>query len=93
MVLVAETLFLSAEENEWVGDPVLLSPKKHRWVIKVPRGEIAACHGHFRATFALKDTSKVTEVCVSLVVFMPPHQSVLGGAQVFSVTVRIDTAS
>ena len=34
MLLVAETLFLSAEENEWVGDPILLSPKKHGWVIK-----------------------------------------------------------
>lgn len=79
LLLAAETLFLSAEENEWVGDPILLSPKKHGWVMKVPWGEIAACCGHFRATFALKDTSKGIDICVSLVVFMPPHQRECSG--------------
>ena len=55
-------LFLSVEENEWVGDPTLLSPKKSGQVTKEPQGESTACYAHTSATFALKDSSKSAEV-------------------------------
>lgn len=62
MLIVAETLFLPVEENEWVGNPTLLSPKKAGQVTKLPQGEIAACCAHVRATFALKNSSKSAEM-------------------------------